>query len=291
MAIDLHLHTNHSDGSLSPVELIDLLEKYEVTTFAITDHDTISALPEAQDYAKAKGIRLIKGVELSIEYALPEMEHLHLLGLFIDIEEPHLNEALHNLRQEREKRAKAIIQKLKDLGITFDEHQLHELLQQESIGRPHIAKMLLKNGVVQTVGEAFEKYIGRNGPAYVPKKKFRLQEAIDLIHKARGLAIVAHPISLGAGSELEILKRLDELRAFGIDGVEAYYSSHDEHLTNLLIDYAHEHRLAISGGSDFHGEAKKEILPVIGMGELCIPEEIITQLFIFYNKKFGSNLL
>ncbi len=290
MAIDLHLHTNHSDGSLSPEKLIDLLEKYEVTTFAITDHDTISALPEAQDYAKVKGMQLINGVELSVEYSLPATAHLHLLGLFIDIEDSKLNEALEKLRKERESRAEKIIQKLQNLGITFDEEQLNTLLKQESIGRPHIAKMLLNNGVVQTVGEAFEKYIGRNGPAYVPKKKFRLQEAIDLIHQARGLAIVAHPISLGAGSETEIFKRLDELRAFGIDGVEAYYSSHDEHLTNLLIDYAHKYRLAISGGSDFHGEAKKEILPVIGTGQLNIPEAIISQLFDYYNRNFNTNL-
>ena len=285
MAVDLHLHTNHSDGSLSPEELVDLLQTFGVSTFAITDHDTVSAVKQAERYASSKGMRLIPGVELSIDYPLPATAHLHLLGLFIDIENSSLNEALHKLRMEREKRAALIIKKLNELGLQLNQQSLQNISRQESIGRPHIARMLLKNGVVQSVGEAFQKYIGRNGPAYVPKKKFNLSEAITLIHRADGLAIVAHPISLGAESPAQILSRLDELLAYGIDGLEAYYSGHSEQLTQVLLEYARQHGLAVSGGSDFHGEAKKEIQPVIGRGNLSIPDEIVPELLKHYNKR------
>ncbi len=286
MAVDLHLHTFHSDGSLSPEQLIDLLEKFKVNTFAITDHDTISAIPQAKNYAEVKEMQLIPGVELSIEYALPGKAHLHLLGLFIDVENPQLTEALQELRKEREKRAFRIIEKLNELGIEFTKQEIHELTKHERIGRPHIGKLLVNKGVVKSISEAFEKFIGRTAPAYAPKKKLQLKEAVQLIHQAKGLAIVAHPYSLGFNSKEELFARLDALRDYDIDGLEAYYSMHDEQLTQWLLEYAKKFNLAVSGGSDFHGEAKKEIQPVIGTGELKIPEKIVDELVVFHSNKY-----
>ncbi len=286
MAVDLHLHTNHSDGSLSPQELVYLLKSLNVSTFAITDHDTISAIPTAMLHAKKADMILIPGVELSIDYPLPKDAHLHLLGLFIDVKNTRLQNSLKQLRFEREKRANQIIQRLKDLNINLDPSKIDQLNQQESIGRPHIAKLLVEHGYVKSMAEAFSRFIGRNAPAYIPKKKFKLHEAVELVHHAHGLAIIAHPISLGFNSLNELQHRLDELTAFGIDGLEAYYSTHDQTLTQFLLQYAKDHRLAVSGGSDFHGEAKKEIQPVTGLGNLKIPDEIVPKLFAFHQKRF-----
>ncbi len=289
MAVDLHLHTNHSDGSLTPEELIDLLQTYNVKTFAITDHDTISAIPQAALYAQKKNMQLISGVELSIDYPLPKTAHLHLLGLFIDVQNAHLIEALEQLRKHRERRAWLIIEKLKGLGVPITTDEVERLNHYESVGRPHIARLLLQKGVVNRLEEAFERFIGRNAPAYVPKKKFNLQEALNLIHQAKGLAIVAHPISLGAKSEKQLYQQLDELVAQGVDGLEVYYATHDQHLTALLLDYAQQNKLAISGGSDFHGAAKKDIQPVIGLGNLKIPDAIVEALHQFYHTKFSTS--
>ncbi|APF19215.1 PHP domain protein [Caldithrix abyssi DSM 13497] len=287
MAVDLHLHTTHSDGSLTPSQLVQLLKKLGVKTFAITDHDTISAIKQADRAAHKNGMRLITGVELSIEYPLPGSAHLHLLGLFIDVQNEELNFALKKLREERKNRAHLIIRKLEQMGIELPSSQKEKLVLNNSVARPHIAQILLQEGLVKSMEEAFQKYIGRNAPAYVPKKKFQLKEAIDLVHRAGGLAIVAHPVSLGAKTDAELRDHLDALVSCGIDGLEAYYPLHDPPLTRYLLNYAEEKRLAVSGGSDFHGEAKKEIQPVIGDGRLNVPDEIVTQLDAFYREKYG----
>ncbi len=286
MAVDLHVHTAHSDGSYSPSELIELVAQYDVDTLSVTDHDVISGIEEAAERGQHIGIRVIPGTELSIDYPLSGSAHLHLLGLYIDIHNPVLIKALQNLRLARRERAKEIIERLKRLNIDirFDDLELRK--HGASLGRPHIAKLLVEMKIVKSIKEAFQKYIGRSGPAFVPKKKLNLKQAIELIHRAKGLALIAHPVSLGAADKSELFKYLDEFRAAGLDGIEAYYSYHSEEFTKTLIEYARKNGMAISGGTDFHGDAKPDIKPAVGAGNLIIPTEVVEQLDAYYRKLY-----
>lgn len=288
MAVDLHLHTNHSDGSYAPADLVDLVKQYDVEVMAVTDHDDISGIKEARQRGKEIGVRVIPGIELSIEYPLVGRAHLHLLGLFVEYEGSSLAQALEKLRAARKSRAREIIEHLQKLGIEIYYDELKEVVAGESIGRPHIARLLRKKRIVDSVSEAFEKYLGRNGPAFVPKKKLELEPAIELIHKSNGLAIIAHPISLFAKDHRELENYLDEFKSMGLDGVEAYYSYHPKELTQFLLEYAKKNKLAVSGGSDFHGEAKPDLKPAIGQGDLYIPPEIVQALDAFYERKYKS---
>ncbi len=287
MAVDLHLHTTHSDGSYTPAELVDYVKKFQVTVMAVTDHDDISGVQEAVGRGEQTGVEVIPGIELSIDYPLQGRAHLHLLGLFIDIHNPSLLTVLHSLRQARCTRAMEMVGRLRQLGISVEFDELLNVVQGESIGRPHIARLLLQKGIVQSVGEAFEKYLGRNAPAFVPKKKLPMEEAIHTIHQAKGLAIQAHPNSLFAKNFSELKTYLDRFRAMGLDGVEAYYSYHSRELTEFLVTYAAENNLVVSGGSDFHGTAKPDIQPAIGTGHLRIPPEIVPALQAFHQRKYA----
>ncbi len=286
MAVDLHLHTTHSDGSYTPAELVDYVKKFDVTVMAVTDHDDISGVPEAMAYAGQAGVSVVPGIELSIDYPLQGRAHLHLLGLFIDIKSTALLDVLRSLRQARRTRAAEILERLRaqKIDVTFEE--LQQEVSGKSIGRPHIARLLVRKGLVQSIPEAFEKFLGRGAPAFVPKKKMGLQQAIHIIHQARGLAILAHPVSLFAKDYRQLTDYLDRFRAVGLDGLEAYYSYHSEQLTEFLLRYAEEHHLAVSGGSDFHGRAKPDIQPAIGTGNLHIPLQTVSALLSFYKGKY-----
>ncbi len=287
MAVDLHLHTTHSDGSYAPKDLVDLVRRFDVEVMAVTDHDDISGVSEAQARGKEVGVRVIAGIELSIEYPLQGRAHLHLLGLFVDVKNKVLLNVLNNLRQARRTRAMEIIERLQKQNIDVRFEELQQLVSGQSIGRPHIAHLLVKKGVVATVKEAFERYLGRSAPGFVAKKKLALEEAIRTIHEAHGLAIQAHPVSLFAKDFKELRNYLDQFKEMGMDGVEAYYSYHPPELTRFLLEYAAQNKMAVSGGSDFHGEAKPDIKPAIGTGHLHIPSEIVSALVDFREQKYG----
>ncbi len=288
MAVDLHLHTTHSDGSYAPTDLVDYVRTFDVNVMAVTDHDDISGVKEAMERGRQVGVRVIPGIELSIEFPLQGRAHLHLLGLFIDIENPALLKVLHYLREARRTRAMEIIERLRKQKIDVRFEELEQVVSGESIGRPHIARLLVQKGVVSTVKEAFDRFLGRGAPGFVAKKKLGLAEAIQTIHEARGLAIQAHPVSLFAKDFKELTDYLDHFRELGLDGVEGYYSYHPQELTDFLLQYAAKHHLAVSGGSDFHGTAKPDIQPAIGTGHLHIPPEIVPALDGFYAAKYGG---
>ncbi len=287
MRIDLHTHTNFSDGSLSPQDLIEHVKKYDVGILAITDHDEILANIPAMEYGKNAGVEVIAGVELSIDYPLPGRGHLHLLGLFIDSQNEVLVRKLRWLSAERRNRAAEIIKKLRQNGVDAGLDELAEIVGEGSAGRPHVARLLMDKGVVSSVPEAFYRYLGKDAPAYVPKKKLDIQTAIDAIHQAQGLAILAHPISLGFETYPEIGTEIMKIKALGLDGVEAYYSSHDRYFTKWMADFARENDLVISGGSDFHGQAKPNVQPGTGRGDLRIPVRLADELKQYRNEKYG----
>lgn len=278
MRIDLHTHSNCSDGSLSPRQLLDLFKQYDVRVLALTDHDTIDGLEEARAYGRQIGLQVVNGVELSIDYPLPGRGHLHLLGLFIDVTSAALHQALDHLRLARQHRGKQIVEKLQLIGVDISQQELDDIASGGSVGRPHIAHLLVQKGYVTSVAQAFREYLSKGQPAYVPKEKLKIEPAIEVIHQAGGLAVLAHPISLGYNNYPRFGQEILKLQALGLDGIEAYYPSHDRYFTRWLLDFAAQHDLAVSGGSDFHGDAKPDIKPAIGYGNLNIPFNLYEDL-------------
>jgi len=278
MRVDLHMHSNYSDGSLSPQKLIAYVKKFDVGIMALTDHDTIAGVSEAQLSGKAKGIEVFSGVELSIDYPLEGSAHLHLLGLLIDIHNTHLISNLERLKKARDERAKEIIAKMQSAGLKIDYNEVKKEAGVGSIGRPHIAALMVQKGFVPSHIIAFKRYLGKGGPYYVPKVKLDLPTAIALVHQAGGLSILAHPYSLGFTTYLPLGQKILELKEMGLDGIEAYYSRHDRYFTGWLLDFAARNDLLIAGGSDFHGKPKPEIKPGIGTGHLNIPEKVAWKL-------------
>jgi len=272
--VDLHTHSTHSDGTYSPEELINLAKKIGLKGLALTDHDTISGLKEAFEYANQVNLPFLCGIEISIKYE--KNGHFHLLGYFLSPEIPELDSVLQKLKEARKNRNKKLIEKLQNIGIDITYEELLNLGKGE-IGRPHIANLLVKKKVVKNVQEAFEKYLKKGAIAYVPKALLTPEEGIAIITKAKGIPVLAHPVSLSL-SEEELFDYLKYLKDLGLKGVEAYYSEHTREFTNFLLDCAKKLNLCVTGGSDFHGENKPDIKLGTGFGNLRVPEECFTNL-------------
>jgi len=276
--IDLQMHSCYSDGSMTPAELVREAKDIGLTAIALTDHDTIEGIPEFLHTGSELNITTIPGVEISIDTSLPNNGHLHMLGLFIDPDNSELKNKLDYLRHHRNERAKKILEKLEDLGVGITLKDLLAEAGEGSIGRPHIAKILLKNNIVSTLQQAFDLYLAKGKPAYVDKIKFDEQNAIRLIKEAGGLAILAHPHLMNFPTIAETKNKIIQLKELGLDGFEVYYSTMPHAYSSDLLRFAEENNLAISGGSDYHGKNKQGIFMGTGQGDLEIPDEIYSQL-------------
>jgi len=260
--IDLHTHTTASDGDLTPAQIIDQAIQENLSTIAITDHDTTAGLKEAIDYSKDKPIEIIPGIEIGTDEIEKNILEIHILGLFIDPDNPELLELTRELKQKRITQKKKIIEKLNELGyeITFEELQQEA---EESFGRPHIAKILIKKYSEQfsTITEVFNKLLGKGKPAFVLQEKPSMKKAIDTIKQAGGIAVLAHP---GVYTE-EIGEILEIFFQAGGQGIEVYYPYNKinqvskEEESNLIERFkkiTQEKNMLITGGSDFHGESR-----------------------------------
>ncbi len=245
--VDLHLHTNRSDGYCSPTELVDKALSYGLVAIAIVDHDDVSALREAIDYGKARGLEVIPGVELSV---LHRNRDLHLLGYCFDYENDELLRTLEHFKMERLKRAEKIVEILAKMGMPISLDVVLERAGAGSVGRPHIADVLAGEGYVYSYQEAFNKYIGYGKPAYVPKFKIDVDNAIRLIHSAGGVTSVAHPgLDLNKEDLITIIKS-------GVNAIEVIHPKHNEEQIRYFGEIARKNDLLITGGSDFHGGRK-----------------------------------
>jgi len=278
--IDLHMHSNHSDGDLSPKELVDIVSKKGISAMAITDHDKATANNEADIYAREKGIEYIHGIEITA--TPPEgVKELHIVGLFIDSENEEIKAILEKHEKYAIATAKKIIEKLNELNyeITFEE--LLEETKGEHFGRPFIAKILMRKypEKFKERSQVFDELLGKQGKAFVMPKGTKLDEAIKIIHKAGGIAIVAHPWYIGKN----MLEILEKFVSFGGDGIELDYSPKDsipENTKELLENFVKKHNLIISGGTDFHNleDGKKEI------GDRGISKEEFLKLKKYHQK-------
>lgn len=272
--LDLHIHTTASDGSMSPFEIVEYAKQKHLKMIAITDHDTMDGLSTI--LKEDKDIIIIPGVELKANYN-PEM---HILGYFKKEDYFRMNKFLNNLKLERRERNFNIIKKLRELKMPINFDELYQ--NHNNVGRIHIANKMQELGYVKNVKEAFERYIGDDCVAYSKEKIISPEEAIKKIKKFNGIASLAHPIFLNKNlNDLEILLR--ELKSYGLDAVEVYYSEHDREYTEKLEILVKKLELKSTAGSDFHGSYKKNIDLSIGKGNLIIPKEIFDWMYKFFN--------
>lgn len=246
MRIDLHLHTTASDGRLTPEEVVHLSQSRGLSVIAITDHDSVEGIASALEAARTlPSLMVIPGVEISTD--VPHGE-IHILGYFIDYTNSELRDALERFRNSRQERAQKMIAKLRDLGIKVEWERVQELAGGASMGRPHLAQAMLEGGHITSIKEAFVKYIGRDGPAYAEREKMTPEEAVELVARAHGLPVLAHPADT---SRLELL--LPELKSAGLIGIEVYYNGYTIDTIQNLRAIADKYELIPTGGSDYHG--------------------------------------
>lgn len=268
---DLHCHSSLSDGTSSPTELVDLAIEAGLSGLSITDHDVIDGFVYAEEYAKEQKIKLLPGVEISCHYQ--NRESVHILGYAFNPKDLNFIEfcTLHQAR--RVKRAKEMLQRLTALGypVTVEEVFLKDA-PTKTIGRPHIAQALIARGYCSSIQEAFQKFLGSKAPCYVAGERWSVQEAIDMIHKAGGLAVLAHPHLLRKESLIR------QLLAFPFDGIEVYYARFSESECRRWLDIANSKKWYVTGGSDFHGGVK----PESRLGQSAISEEYFTPIYEHY---------
>jgi predicted metal-dependent phosphoesterase TrpH len=263
--VDLHLHTNHSDGTDSPTEVVARAVEHGISAIAIADHDTVSGVAEAREAAAQQGLEFLCATEISSKFN--EME-VHIVGLGVDIESPAFLDALNEQKESRNARAEGIIAELHKLGVPVEWARVAARTADGVVGRMHIAQEIHELGFSQNVQDAFDRYIGRGRKAFIRKTVMTSAEAVDLIHQARGLAVLAHP---GIGASQRMLPRLLRLP---FDGIEAYHCKHTPGQIEEFSALAREHNLLISGGSDCHGQAKRKP----EMGNVRVPYEHFTRL-------------
>lgn len=272
--IDLHLHTTCSDGSLRPTEVLALAQKAGVTALAITDHDIVDGLPEAIDAGTRLGIEVLPGVEIS---SFDGKSELHILGYCLNWHDETLLKRLASLRASRHRRNPFIIERLQALGLELTYDEVRALAGTESVGRPHIARLLMEKGYVTSAKDAFDRYLAEGRPGYVARELPTPAEAIAWIRDAQGVAVLAHPTWVKESNDgLPAFVRT--LKNDGLDGIEVHYSTHTRQQTARFLELAKQFGLLITGGSDFHGLTKPDIEVGTGRGGLRVPEELLSPL-------------
>lgn len=273
--IDLHVHSNASDGSLTPDEVVTLARDAGLRYFALTDHDTVdgveNALKKAEEYPE---IDVIPGIELSCYYKKRE---IHIIGLFVDYTDDTFLKELQKMKQAREDRNKKMVQLFVDAGIPLTIEALKHGNPNSVITRAHFARVLVELGICTTKNEAFQKYLGIGCPFYLAKPKITPEHVMKLIQDAGGIAILAHPYSYQL-TKIEVEQLLDYLISLGLAGMECYYSTYDQGQQQELRSIASAKGLLVSGGSDFHGAVKPDISIGTGRGNLCIPEKLLVAI-------------
>jgi len=241
---DLHTHSTFSDGDMTPSELVRLCKETGINVFSLTDHDCIDGLSEAKKACEEYGIRFIPGVEISAK----ETREIHILGYNFDYTNKEFIEELQKIRELRHRRNRLIISALKKKHLPINEEELNS---KNTPGRKEIARLMVKRGYVKNISEAFEKYIGFGGPAYINAERPSPEQVIRLINKYGGMAVLAHPYKTGI-DENALPEFIERLKSYGLKGVEVYYPTHSEENISFLKKITKENKLYMTGGSDFH---------------------------------------
>lgn len=279
--IDLHVHSNFSDGTCSPEDLIELATKKNLAAFALTDHDTVAGVSVALDACKKLDapVQVIPGTELSTDY---HGHDIHMVGLFIDCSNRELNEKTDLFVKRRANRNTEMVKKLQDAGIPITLEAMQEDNPDTVITRAHFAKFLVSHKIVRTPSEAFDKYLGEDTPYYVPRVMMQSLDAIPLILSAGGIPILAHPMHYHL-EESVLRNMIAEFKEAGLVGIEVKYSNHTPEEEAFVCSLAKEYDLLPSGGSDFHGTNKPAIDLGTGRGNLSIPYTYLENLAHYAN--------
>jgi len=265
--VDLHIHSTASDGKLTPADIVREAAERGLSFIALADHDSIDGIASAQATACAfPGLKVIPGVEISTD--VPQNE-VHVLGYFIDYTDSEFNTTLARFKNSRLQRGQKMVAKLNKLGINIDWQRVREIAGGSSIGRPHIAQAMLEKGYITSFKQAFSEYIGHGRPAYVEREKMTPEEAVELIIKAEGLPVLAHPLTLTDPEAMTV-----ELKEVGLVGIEAYYNGYTTEEISRLLALAEKYKLIVTGGSDYHGLDPTET----AIGDVDLPMEAVEQL-------------
>lgn len=271
--IDLHTHTNASDGSFSPRELVLHAKELGLDAIAICDHDSISGLNEGILVGSELGVEVVPAIELSCDYE----KEMHIVGLYIDKDNIALQNKLVDLAKKREKRNLKTLKVLNSLGFDIDISEVLKIAKSAIWGRAHFARVMYEKGLVESTKEAFKKYLGHNRVAYIEEDKMSQKECIELILNAKGIPILAHLHYLKL-DENKLFELLVLLKSYGLMGLEVKYCEYTKEEESLYNSLADKLQLLKSGGSDFHGIMKPNIKLGTGLGNLCVPKEYLDKI-------------
>ena len=285
--IDLHIHSNASDGSLTPSDILRRAQALNLKAISITDHDTLSGARAVTSVNRQLPMKCITGVEISASPppATSLTGSFHILGYGISLDDPALNNALDKLQAARRDRNPQIIKRLNQSGCQISIEELQEAFGKSQLGRPHIAQMMVRKGFVKTIDEAFDGFIGKGGPAYIDKYRLECFEAIQIIRNAGGVAVLAHPYLLNLPDKNSLENIICVLKQAGLEGIEVYYPEHSQADTASYIELARQHQLLMTGGTDFHGEVNPDIEMGVGRGDFHVPYELYEKLAISCSAK------
>lgn len=277
--IDLHTHSLKSDGSMTPAEVVREAKRAGLHAIALSDHDTVDGLPEAIEEGKKIGVEVVPAIEFSVQ----SKTETHILGYYIDYENPELKKVLEEVVDLRIERNHVTCQRLNELGFDITLEEVRALAPNNFVGRAHFARVLMDKGYTESVKEGFDKYMSAGQYAYCEKQRLTAEQAVKLIKKCGGLAFVAHPHLIKISDE-ELVEFLKQLKEYGLDGIEGFYTDYTPEMQTKFQSMAKELGLLISGGTDFHAQMKPHISIGTGLGNMRIPYEVLEKI---KEKKFG----
>ena len=277
--IDLHTHTDESDGTTRPADLIAAALALKLEALGITDHDTLAGYDAAVPPARAAGLDLVCGIELSTKKRRGSTgRSIHVLGYFLDGEPPaEFRSWLEGMRRARRDRNLRLAARLRSLGIDVTIEEV-ERLGRSQAGRPHFARLMLEKGYVSSVQEAFDRYLDESAQAYVERDEPALDEGIRKLRDAGAVSSLAHPVRLSRRSPASFEKDLEEMCEMGLAAIEVYHSDHSRADTELFLSLANRYGLAVTGGTDFHGDNKPGLALGTGYGDVAVPRQVLDAL-------------
>lgn len=272
--IDLHTHSIYSDGTNTPAELVAMAEQRGLTALALTDHDTVGGLKDLFKAAKSSTVEVVPGIELSAEC---DKGTMHILGYYMDPECPTLRKKMGKVRDGRKERNREILKKLNKLGYVLLWSEVKDLSGADVVGRPHFAEALVQRGYVNNRKAAFDLLLAKGRPGYAERYRYSAAECIELIHNAGGVAVLAHPATLYLKDD-KMRAKLEELKGYGLDGLEVYYAEHQPENIRKFSKWAEEFGFICTGGTDFHGANTPDLKLGTGFGQLRVPDEALAAL-------------